>query len=739
MNLNLKLNKKQLIIIGCSLLVVILIIVGSVLLFARKSITGTEAAKILLTRENMNENDTSFSWDNIIEEAEKAQELLTANNLGVVYANTDSSLGTLMHDCEGGKVYLKDSYYNYQDISGASYSGLVVESRIINVEFEAQKGAEIINFLKNELNIVNKWVKKGYSSYLLTVEGNCETVYDVYSEEDADMYDLRILKRTTLENAKCVYEMIYTDLHSGMLDNPTYSLYIPGERYEYCYEHDGNSYDYLIAENENGYWNIFQPDENYFSNIIIDDDLAHYSSCSYESNSIPSNLIMNSSLREDIIGVGTNGLSFHVSAFDGFKNILIPSQQVTPELYDGGEKTYYNINDGCENNVIFELKNGKTLKINDTFTYNSQTIKLDSINFEFYTNPGFAFPKYDFYINFEMQSTSLENKFELLEKFLLEFGLTCKYDYEDIYKSIIKNSEVVNTVKECYTWRNITINSSENFLQARDSLHQTWQNLFDGYIEIKDNEVVTGYNRGKVKKSVDFAEIENFEIDSATYLNKQITINNAVLTINKSKVLEEDLKYVLKVGLARIDSNGNFISQNTVELKTLNNINSTTYVEKTLTTTASATYDIPLILSEGKYVIVVYVATYDEGIRVSKMHSIGFVDTLAETIETDYMSIEIKQNQDKSLNINYSTKLHYEIVLDNKNSYTYNDLKRAMMRTILSCGYPILDSKIQNENGDIIDETNSINLGTTYKLKFTAHTINGDVDAYVYCQVLSAD
>ena len=44
---------------------------------------------------------------------------------------------------------------------------------------------------------------------------------------------------------------------------------------------------------------------------------------------------------------------------------------------------------------------------------------------------------------------------------------------------------------------------------------------------------------------------------------------------------------------------------------------------------------------------------------------------------------------------------------------------------------------LMEEDGTIVDDSSVINVGTTYKMKFRAHTKQGDIDAYVYCKVIT--
>lgn len=144
---------------------------------------------------------------------------------------------------------------------------------------------------------------------------------------------------------------------------------------------------------------------------------------------------------------------------------------------------------------------------------------------------------------------------------------------------------------------------------------------------------------------------------------------------------------------------------------------------------------IPEVLEEGRYAIVVYAATKDEGIRVSEMRAIAFADTEDDTIETVYYEIEITQNTDNTLILVSTPKLSINTIINYKDSYTYADIRRVLMQKLLNTGFPTNNTQIQLEDNTIVSESDEITHGTTYKMKFKVETIDGVVDAYVYCTV----
>lgn len=710
-------------------------------------IVGTQAAKILLARENMNDADTSFDWQNMFKDTEQQNLIqkakpanfshtLTINRVSPMNYFTsapNSDTGELVHDSPAGKVYIKNGEYNFQNISGASYQGLVVESRLRNIDFRVENAAKNINYLKNELNIVNKWVKDGFSKFYLNVTSNKETLIEYY-EDNIGQKSLWVVERETREDANSVYSLMYTDMQTEKINNPTYLVYIPNERYEYYYGHEGNATDYLIAENDKGYWNVFMPEENDYENLLISDDFAFQSSGDFTTNGNGSGVVSTVDLRENIIAYGPTGLTLYLSAFNGINGIYASAENCVSNTYvdndSGEEKSYIEVNHLDKNKIKIGLNNGGFISYGDEFVYDEGTIQISGIHQDFYSNPGFADPQYSFSISLDVgDGLSLNEKLNLLETFLSNNGLTCKYNLNDIEKNIVKNSEIANSITSFYTWNGYLMNSSENFKNAESVTFEKINTLFAEYERVKDAEEVKKPLL-RVSKRQTFGKISNPTIDGATYSEGKIQINNVSVTVEKSNLLEDGKKYKLQIGLARMDKDGKFLSQNTVNLKTNDSIVSEVYTGKPLTLFASGIYELPTALEESRYVVVAYVVTDDEHIRVSEMKSIGFVDTVNDTIETPAVKINIKSD-DNNLIVEYNTKLFFDIVVNGELNYT--TLRRKMMAEVLKHGYPMDNEEITDANGDLI--TNQTIVSGEYKLKFAISTIDGVVTGYVVCTV----
>ena len=133
--------------------------------------------------------------------------------------------------------------------------------------------------------------------------------------------------------------------------------------------------------------------------------------------------------------------------------------------------------------------------------------------------------------------------------------------------------------------------------------------------------------------------------------------------------------------------------------------------------------EIPL-LEEGDYVLVAYIATANEDIRVTKPVAIeGNVVTanisqngLFNNLYSENNQIKIKSNKDSTINISLSGSYTYNELYDALESYAYN------LGT--TTGADI--EKLEGSNWNKVNDNDSISNGT-YRLRY----LNKNVDAYV--------
>ena len=152
-----------------------------------------------------------------------------------------------------------------------------------------------------------------------------------------------------------------------------------------------------------------------------------------------------------------------------------------------------------------------------------------------------------------------------------------------------------------------------------------------------------------------------------------------------------------------------------------------------LTVTQSGEYAVPANLAEGNYAVVAYVATADEGIRVSEMKEVAFGEVTEGEVPSTAMKVDVKKI-DNSLAVRYGVKLSVQAEVKAQESYTAEEIENALMRAVISYGYPKAGEVVTTENDEPVTEETEITAGT-YKLKFFMHTQDGMAEAYAYVTV----
>ena len=206
---------------------------------------GTEAARLLLANERLDENFAISGVEIGIPGYQPLASVEQSVSLPLYYGDSESR-GT-------GEEDRRDPYTPAGDESLRQF-----DSFIINIEHEAKWVAEDIAYMKENVGVVDKWVPHFEGHYMLRVFDT----YEVLLNNERAGYK-NAYYRYTDENANNIYEMYsfldYDDGFSGRIK----TVFVPGERYEYYFENyrkDGGSMqnraasDYVIIENSRGYW-----------------------------------------------------------------------------------------------------------------------------------------------------------------------------------------------------------------------------------------------------------------------------------------------------------------------------------------------------------------------------------------------------------------------------------------------------------------------------------------------------
>ena len=712
-------------------------------LFA-KDIYGTEAAEVLLARERLNAEVVGqkvgiFSTNATASASSSGGSIfngLFAGNLGPSpIAKVFSRLAKVAPGATvTGNTVVWDDFEKTSDIK-TSYTQFIDP-----IDDDAAKTAELIDTIKTKVGVTDKWVEVSLdgAKYMLIVDESAETIIERY--DDAS---LRVSTRYTREDAKCVYEMYsflsYDDGTTGKIRNKC----IPGEYYEYTYQNSGGFIDYFIADKSTGYWimNRFRIGtseyDTYFEMSAVKDGIGFGTSVTPELNGDEfahreggmsvSMFLPNDDV--DLFEIHTSENGYQVTMFlsnveSGIDYLSTSKGTVWEEEYGGSGMVYLYGNGGdMTDTVDIHLTNGKVIKASDqsngTVTYNDARITY---------SPEYHYDAYVGRLTFNVEGSSEEEVFDNFYSYLEENGIKLRVTGQQVTDAF-SLARQLNENFDVMSWYGHRFDRLSNLQTAEAMLNADYDRYRALYDQVKDNESITTLQ--KYVPGDDFGKMAITAIGESTYSNGIISIKGLSATSEATKLLENGKAYTLKVGLALRNADGGISSVNAVPLES-DNQQTVEFSGDALELTQNADFTVPTALSQGNYVVVIYFATADEGIRVTEMFPVAFFSAEEGTLESEFMSITVSRSGD-NLFIDYAAKLADTTVSDIvKSQYTYAEIERALIRGILTKGYTSRDAVVEAADGEALDR-DGVYQPDTYRLKFIVNTSAGPVEAYMYC------
>ncbi len=691
--------------------------------------SGTEAAKLLLANERLDEN------------------VLAKIDLGIdgtKVANLNSGTPLKMADTEK-YMRLSDSlgvHYTWTEFEQHSHSMVEFTQFMNSIELTVENVAGDIERMKNKVGVTDKWVDSGFiqnEEHLLRVYEN----KDVLMIKKLDHNALYVCTRYTDESAKNVYEIFsfyqYDDGDSARMR----LIYVPGERYEWASSHANGFGDYFIAENSRGYWiatryGIMDHSASFWP-LIIKDGLGYGSSIDFNNIAYGERY---DSYENDINETDELMKTVSYSVFDPNNNrelfrIYEEESRATLELYFTGIKDGFvsvSTNDASYDSEDKVYQTGfldKLVTENGEYFAKAESADVGKFFFsggyvQHYYGDNFDYGNIAFSINYE-SGKSLDDYILDFNDYLKSLGLSLYCDMNTVKDSLYHARLYSQEFATSFIWNNIEMSSYENVIKAKQAFIDATDDALNEYEEVKDFPKTK--TKQKLSKEADFADINDIVMGENTYTNGKITVSGIGITITDTALFENGLEYVLKLGLSLCDSDKKPISVNTVALKS-DNESVIRYSGSDAILTASGVYDVPKNLSRGEYVLVVYAATKD-GIRVSKMKELAFVSIEEGKLDSSAMDVEISSSNE-NLHATYKIKnVRYIKMNGIKESYSYNEIRRVIMQEILAHGYPDSDAVLQYENGSEVGKNDTLGKGT-YKMTAYLMTEDGLAQSYVY-------
>ena len=699
-------------------------------LFGGKEAKGTDGAKILLARERLSESHAGQkssiwaqvgSFVSLRSENSALTQLISSNSASPSFVGYTQSGGKGRWTDFGVTSEFKDSYTQFID----------------PIDQAAAELAETIVYLKENVGVTEKWV----GDHLLIVGETSETV--VYLNEQ-DRID--VSTRYTTEDAKCVYEM-YTFMDYGNGETGRIlNVCVPEEHYEYMFMHSNGFNDFFIADKSHGYWTMNRfsgSGESLIFDMAFVKDGIGYGGILFThedgSTSVSNLNVFLPNQERDLFGIDEmlsyNGNGEPVKTFEidlylsavtsGISAIsTTDTQGVYSEVY-GGSGTVYLMFEGNGSTTV-ELSNGKSFAPNSALTQNITYIET-VIRY----SPEYHADCYTGHLRFSVTANDAAAALSMLEKHLNESGISLCTDTSMVAEAYSHASLMAEDYGTYTEWNGYQLDSPSAITAATAVLVDNFDGAYSLYESVRNNEKASKSTKISAKETLSAFDFVSAE--SVTYSNGVISVDHLALSIDDTNLLEEGMSYAIRLGLVRRDTDGKLIAMTMVPLAANSIISESFGGGNSFSLKVSNAFTLPAACSEGEYVVVAYIATADEGIRVTEMSPLAVYSAEEGKLDSEVMDVTVQRSGDE-LRVSYGIKLAEWTECDvTKSSYTYEEIHKQLLRGALAKGYPAEGAVVQTQDGQSLSEGKTYGAGV-YRLKFLTPTSQGFVEAYMYCQ-----
>ena len=241
----------------------------------------------------------------------------------------------------------------------------------------------------------------------------------------------------------------------------------------------------------------------------------------------------------------------------------------------------------------------------------------------------------------------------------------------------------------------------------------------------------------RLPEKLDFADFSGYSYGKITVQDGVIRAEEMIASLPDHVLLDDGSEYVLRLGLRKYLDDGT-----PSEVIVVLHGDTESYVthegENAMAFTQGANYTIPANLSEGRYLLVAFVATADEGIRVSRTVPLASVDFESGSVESEVAEITYEKVEDNMLVVTSRSKLYTEVVLAGDLPLTAASVLEQLTVKAMGLGIPAEDAVLElydseSGQGTALAEGSPLVAGT-YRLKYRT-TSGGGADAFVYCVV----
>ena len=640
--------------------------------------------------------------------------------------NFNASQDTVIFDNEhgGGKVTFNGENYLISDFVEVSNSYDSFSSTANHIAFMAEDAANLIDNIKKNVRIVDKWVLiGGFVEYYLHVGENEEILYERSS------YNYKICRRYVNEQGNNVYEFLSHEYSNGFVERLTY---IPGLLFETArgFYSNGifNQDDHLICDNSKGYWETYWvgPHSTHVnvSYMVMKDDICYdsfYDPAIEKTNFLK---IISADKTSDIFWYqgyeDSENVMFDVH-FSGFNNIKgVRVNEI--EYYDmGGDLGEIPLPTGTSTKTIV-LNNGQEINEGDTFL--DGKVKIDSIR------TTMTYPDYIGSFSLIIEAPTVNEKLAMFKDFIHEVGLTSRHNIDNVISGVVRAFDELREITKYHVWNGLNQSSEENVRKAIDIENKKTEKFMELYTSVKDASVIDFSDKVAVELNAHFGEVSVQSFSETVHSGLSLSIGSLTLSISDTLLFIENQGYTINFALS------SELGLVHLEQKTGNGTALFTKGETFSVTIENVTMDIP-VLVDGEYKMVAYIAT-DDGIRSSAYTPFAFevVDTESEN-KIEKSRIVAEKLSGGELVLTYTTVPDVITSISYEGTLAYEDLYSQIAGIACEHGIPsnnniemLTDVENKVYTSLIGDET-EITSGV-YRLAYNMQNGEKTVEGYIY-------
>ena len=695
-------------------------------------VVGLEAAKLLLAEERLHAEVLGGKKD-IFDNGSAVMQNLAAiaiSNLSVTVPG--DRLGTTMMTLESGYTFpvmrLEGEDYKdgslgdeKQNIGKAEVVGDTVEwsefgevsnsyeyflNLTNNIVVSANIAADMIDFTKKHIRIVDKWAKLGQNLYYLQVRENEELLcrYDEFN----DILD--VVRRYRNEAGKDVYE-----LYRKIGEREERMTYIPGERYELSM--DGI---YFTADFSKGYWETYvlgdMPSYFNISYMIMKDDICFevaYNPITGDHNFIK---IISADKQTDIVFIteqeGMSDLILQLCAFDGVVKVTAPKADA------GFGDGYIYVQDPT--NLKLHTANGSVVTSGMSADGNT---RIGGINLG-----SFAYG-YSAELHLTVAGKDHEERLGYLKAYLKEIGLVCRRDIDTVFNGIQRAYVEIEGLIQFYKWNGFVVTTEENIRLALEAEKARFAEMENYYITLKNDEVIdfSQFREMELELLVNFAPVTASDVKNAVIDGLTLSVGNISLTVDDTTLIVKDEPY--RVVLALAAPNGSLVH---VEQE---GTSASLYSGEGSFTASASDLRLTLpVLEAGEYRVVAYIATSD-GIRSSGYMPVAFTSAYPVSVRMDNMMITAA-TAEQGLTVTYSEQVDVYLEVSSAEALDYAAFAELLREEAFRYGMPdmtVIEVQSADSYTALLGTETAIAEGA-YRLAYTVENAESKQSGYIYVQ-----